>query len=94
MKEIFAPFPYGRPVNPNITLHWEAGNTLGLLDGDKKPFANGTTINAKATTWPLDFTVNPLQPAVTFKIYAQGQVEGYRGHVSTFNKVIASETSL
>jgi hypothetical protein len=77
-------FPYGKPVNPDITLHWEAGNTLGLLNGDKT-FANGTTINARIAAWPLDFTVEPLQPAVTFKIFARGQVDNVTGEKAVDN---------
>ena len=77
-------FPHGHPVNPDITLHWEAGNTLGLLDG-QRTFANGTNINAQTTTWPLDFTVTPLLPAVTFKIYVKGQADNVTGEKAVDN---------
>ena len=48
-----------------------------MIDG--AIFKNGTTINARAVAWPLDFTVEPQQPAVTFKIYAKGQVDNVKG---------------
>jgi hypothetical protein len=69
-------FPYGHPVNPDITLHWEAGNELGLARGDNA-VKNGTNINARTNDWPLDFTVIPKLPTLACKIYARGQIDDY-----------------
>ncbi|NLL82774.1 MAG: hypothetical protein GX230_00860 [Lentisphaerae bacterium] len=65
------PFTYGSPVNPTITLHWEANNDLGLVH-DKKAIKNGIRINAKTVALPLDFSVHPLRMAHNFKIYTKG----------------------
>jgi hypothetical protein len=65
------PFTYGSPVNPTITLHWEANNDLGLVH-DKKAIKNGIRINARTVALPLDFNVHPLRIAHNFKIYTKG----------------------
>lgn len=68
-------FPYGKPVNPDITLHWEAGNSLALLGGGNV-FTGEIKINAKTTAWPLDYAVRALDSEFSFRIFARGQATG------------------
>ena len=68
-------FPYGKPVNPDITLHWEAGNSLALLGGGNV-FTGEIKINAKTTAWPLDYAVRVLDSEFSFRIFARGQATG------------------
>ena len=67
--------PYGKPVNPDITLHWEAGNSLALLRGTSV-YTNEIQINAKTTAWPLDYAVRALDSEFSFRIFARGQATG------------------
>ncbi|NLC81299.1 MAG: hypothetical protein GX748_08955, partial [Lentisphaerae bacterium] len=71
-------FPYGKPVNPDITLHWDAGNSLALLGGGNV-FTGEITINAKSVSWPLDYAVKALDSDFSFRIFARGQADNVTG---------------
>ncbi|MGI6494607.1 MAG: hypothetical protein ACOX5G_00675 [Kiritimatiellia bacterium] len=65
-------FPHGKPVHPDITLHWEAGNPLALLGGTTV-YTNKIEIDAREVDWPLDYAVIPRHSAIPFAIAAEGQ---------------------
>jgi hypothetical protein len=65
-------FPHGKPVHPDITLHWEAGNPLALLGGTTV-YTNKIEIDAGEVDWPLDYAVIPRHSAISFAIAAEGQ---------------------
>lgn len=73
-------FPYGKRVNPDISLGWEANGVLKLIrmDGTSRiPIPNPWNINARdfdnPRQWPLLFEVAPLQATKSFTISAEGQ---------------------
>jgi hypothetical protein len=65
-------FPHGKPVHPDITLHWEAGNPLALLGGTTV-YTDKIEIDAGEVDWPLDYAVIPRHSAISFAIAAEGQ---------------------
>ena len=80
-RELRPSFPYGRPVNPVITLNWEAANCLGLLRDGTAPVSTGWLLNAKTipdSGWPLRFLVDSRQTAGSFIIFVEGQEDDVR----------------
>ncbi|MGI6496480.1 MAG: hypothetical protein ACOX5G_10425 [Kiritimatiellia bacterium] len=59
-------------VHPDITLHWEAGNSLALLGGTTV-YTDKIEIDAGEVDWPLDYAVIPRHSAISFAIAAEGQ---------------------